>query len=309
MIEAGVNKDIELVQTIIYLAGDSPSQYLENREYLMRLNEWFDGFREHEAVKRTHEMILHDRFTYIRTHRAALELHKLLGDVNESYHEWAILVEKFASESRFDDFFTQESDYYRTIVERAADDNLGKWVKWTDDFWRGANERTYLVICMLDGNYGFSVERKGQKENFIIRCLPVFDSMGRESWSEGRLANGIIHEYAHTFVNPVVEAHKDILQKCRDFFAAHTNMISAYNTDYAIMNEYLVRSFTLLFLEQYTFEDVTVEAEISRHLENFPHIKAFVSLLREFQNCTESFEEFYLDRAEAFLLKETVKEN
>ncbi len=298
-----VNRNIELVQTIIYLAGGSPTQCLKNAAYCSALDEWFSKLAEHEAVAYTREMILRDHFTYGRPHMAALRLDELLADDTERYHDWALMVERFADESRFDAFFEKEKPYYNSIVERVNETDFTEWIDWTDKFWSCAHAPTFQVICILDGNYGFSLKRKGRNENFIIRCLPAFNADGEEFWSAGRLANGIVHEYAHTYVNPVVEAHKKVLAKYPDFFGAHTNMMTSYNVDYAVINEYLVRAFTILFLERYRFEDVTAVAETERHKKNFPFIEDFIELLKEFDGDKNGFEAFYLTKIDEILSK------
>ena len=80
------------------------------------------------------------------------------------------------------------------------------------------------------------------------------------------------------------------------FFESHTNMSNAYNVDYAVMNEYWVRAFTIRFVEenQQLFPEFDIEEEYRRQKESFIYIERFVELLKEFEQTKMNFEEFYL---------------
>ena len=110
-------------------------------------------------------------------------------------------------------------------------------------------------------------------------------------------AKGIAHEYAHCFVNPTIEAHKYILKNLDTFFKNHKNMPNAYNVDYAVMNEYWVRAFTIRFMEQNQniFPDFDITAEYQRQKESFIYIEKFVNLLKHFEQSELLFEDFYPD--------------
>jgi hypothetical protein len=114
----------------------------------------------------------------------------------------------------------------------------------------------------------------------------------------------IAHEYAHCFVNPIVEEHKDKLQAYKAFFEKHTNMPRFYNTDYAVINEYFVRAFQIRFMEQNKtlFPDFDIEEEYKRQRESFIYIDRFIEALKEFEKGKQSFAEFYTECIDDILL-------
>lgn len=73
-------------------------------------------------------------------------------------------------------------------------------------------------------------------------------------------------------------------------------MSNAYNVDYAVMNEYWVRAFTIRFMEEnkQLFPEFSIVDEYSRQRESFIYIEQFVELLKEFEQHEMCFEEFYL---------------
>lgn len=145
-------------------------------------------------------------------------------------------------------------------------------------------------------------------ENFIhIRPLQAILSLkeitATPDWNFDFFAKGIAHEYAHCFVNPVVEAHVDLLQKYPDFFAKHKDVPNFYNTDYAVINEYFVRAFQIRFMEcnKALFPGFDIEKEYEYQRKAFLFIDKFVDVLREFEASDMIFSEFYLARIEGLL--------
>lgn len=58
------NKQIELVQTLLYLAREQEKtiQYLANKTYTKSISDWFRSYRDHAAVKITKRLITEDYF-------------------------------------------------------------------------------------------------------------------------------------------------------------------------------------------------------------------------------------------------------
>lgn len=112
-----------------------------------------------------------------------------------------------------------------------------------------------------------------------------------------RFIRGIAHEYAHCFVNPVVEKYKEKLNEYKNFFAAHKNMYHYYNVDYAVMNEYFVRAYTHRYFEIFISDFPDFESYYKRIEETkdaFIYNENFVEMLKEYEKSGLIFEEFYL---------------
>jgi len=105
-------------------------------------------------------------------------------------------------------------------------------------------------------------------------------------------------------VNPVVEKHKDRLKDLPEFFKAHTNMMNYYNVDYAVMNEYFVRAYSVIFMRKFKadFPGFDEAANIERHKQWFIYIDEFIKRLEEYERCVLSFEEFYLSKLDEIIL-------
>lgn len=165
------------------------------------------------------------------------------------------------------------------------------WIIFIEHYFRQEPSPFNLFICPIAGNYGFSLNNAA----YNVCCLPYYDEHGDPIWYFDYFAKGIAHEYAHCFVNPVVESQKELLAKHKSFFLKHENMPDYYNVDYAVINEYWVRAFSIRFMEcnKDIFLTFDIGAEYRRQREIFIYIDKFVELLMDFEASDLTFADFY----------------
>lgn len=297
-----INKQIELIQVLLYLADmqDYTRQVISNKTYCRVIDKYFAPFREHAAVKLTRRKIREEAFFHIRPLCAVLALDALIRDEGDPQHDWALQVQQFIRDTDFDYFFKTQSDYYNWIKQAIGACNFDGWISCIETYFRQKPARFHLIICPIAGNYGFSMPEKRGAVSYVVRCMPYYNEDGIPLWDFDAFAKGIAHEYGHCFVNPVVEAHREILCKYRSFFERHTNIPAAYNVDYAVMNEYWVRAFAIRFMEKNEpfFPAFDITAEYRRQRESFIYIDSFVELLKDFEQCCLPFETYYLRNIE-----------
>ena len=285
-----VDYNTELIQTVIYLADvkDKTHQNIGNRYYCGEIDRRFEGYKNHAAVTVTRELIRNRNFNYIRPHRAAVRFIDLLNGKDE-LTDWAKLIRQFEDDTNYRSFFSSLSDYFDRILAKVRSCPLNDWKDYIEKYFR-SHADLCLTVCPLDGNYGFVVG----KVAYVVRCEPYYDGDKEIPFSESAFAKGIAHEYAHCFVNPVVEANKSLIETHSAFFNKHTNMPGFYNVDYAVINEYLVRAFTIRFMERMGFYDFDIDGEYEQQRQTFIFIDDFVGALKRYERSNDSFEKFYL---------------
>ncbi len=307
--KAEINKQIELVQTLLYLADEQEKtvQCINNHTYLKNISDWFETYKAHAAVQITKRLITENHFFHIRPLRAILNLENILNDDSHELHLWALETARFEKESNFDDFFNTQNAYYTSILEHINSCDLDTWVYYIENYFKSNPDKFHLIICPLAGNYGFNIARGDKNIAYTVRCMPYYDEDGNPKWEFDFFAKGIAHEYAHCFVNPIVEANRELLKKHVCFFEAHNNMLKSYNVDYAVINEYFVRAFQIRFMEENRtlFPKFDIPAEYQRQRENFIFIDDFVDMLKVFENSGTVFSEFYTQNIEKILSKAT----
>lgn len=308
--KAEINKDIELVQVLLYLSEqqDKTIQCINNKTYTISIAKWFAPYKNHPAVQVTKDLICKENFIHIRPLQAILSLNEINANPEHPLHTWGTAVADFRKVSGFDAFFESQTDYYEWIQDHIASCDFDTWVGFIDAYFRQKPDEFHLVICPIAGNYGFSVVNNGKNVAYTIRFMPKYDENGTPDWNYDFFAKGVAHEYAHCFVNPVVEAQVDLLQKHPDFFAKHKDVPNFYNTDYAVINEYFVRAFQIRFMEcnKVLFPGFDIEKEYEYQRKAFLFIDRFVEALREFEVTEANFSEFYLGCIENILVGEQI---
>lgn len=295
---AEINRNVELVQVLLYLSKQQQKTYqvLGNIEYTTAIDAWFVPFAEHPAVRETRELILKDHFVHIKPLRAILCLDDICVDASHKLHRWAGAVKSFIEDTRFDAFFAQQRGYYDWILDHVHSCRLDLWVAFIEQYFRSRPDDFRLIICPIAGNYGFTLEQDGKQTAYTVRLEPLYDEQGAPVWDWDGFAKGVAHEYAHCFVNPVVEAHTDLLTAGKAFFARHKNIPQFYNVDYAVINEYFVRAFQIRFMEQnrLLFPTFDIGKEYAYQKNMFVEMDRFLSALRKFEAGKESFSDFYV---------------
>ena len=295
-----VSEQVELVQVLLYLANrqDRVIQNINNQMYVEAISTFFLPYKNHNAVIMTKGLIDNHNFIHIKPLRAILSLDQILTEKEHYLNEWAISVNKFIDDTDFHTFYHNQQGYYSWILGNLKQCNFDFWITYIEKYFRQQPEEFNLIICPIAGNYGFNIRNAA----YTVRCMPYYDDNHKPNWEFDSFAKGIAHEYAHCFVNPTVEAHKELLKNIDSFFKSHKNMPTAYNVNYAVMNEYWVRAFAIRFMEQnqQIFPDFDIATEYQRQKESFIYIEKFVELLKDFEQTELLFEDFYVDTMKNF---------
>lgn len=267
------------------------------------ISDWFKPYKDHRAVKITKRLVRENNFFHIRPLRAILDLENILNDDSHKLNLWAREVERFARESNFDDFFRAQSEHYAEILKYVSSCDFDTWVSYIENYFNSKPEEFHLIICPIAGNYGFNISYGEKQIAYTVRFEPKYDENDKPDGKFDYFAMGIAHEYAHCYVNPVVEGNKDLLNDHAHFFELHKNMPQSYNVDYAVINEYFVRAFQIRFMEEnhILFPEFSLAAEYERQRKMFIFIDDFIHLLKEFENCSMTFREFYTNNIERIL--------
>ncbi len=281
-----VNRSVEFVQVLIYLSQEQSKTYqkLDNSVYVENISLWFDGYKNHKAVELTKKRICENHFVHIRPLQAILTLDRIMEDSSHSLYDWANAVKDFYRISNFDGFFKSQENYYQEIISQI---DIGLFVRCKDyieKLFKKPPPDFNIYISPIAGNYGFNIE----DTTFSV-------IYGNLNFHNFQFARSIVHEYSHCFVNPIVESKLKLLEGYKDFFKQHQNMLSFYNTDYAVINEYIVRAAVIKFLknnpEMYSLS--YIEEEMSRQRKIFPCIEKFLFAIERYTKLDLSFEDFY----------------
>lgn len=303
--KAEIKKDIELVQILLYLSEQQEKNFqcINNKVYTSDISAWFAPYKNHPAIQLTKNLICDKNFVHIKPLQAILSLQEIVSNEEHTLHDWGLAVLRFKEDTGFDAFYESQKEYYQWILNHINSCDFDTWIGFIDTYFRQKPDAFKLIICPLAGNYGFSMEENGKRIAYTVRFAPKYDKNGCPHWDFDFFAKGIAHEYAHCFVNPVVESYVTLLKKHSSFFAKHLSVPNFYNTDYAVINEYFVRAFQIRFMEcnRTLFPNFDIAKEYESQREAFLFIDRFVAALRDFEASKFNFTEFYLTQIEQLL--------
>jgi hypothetical protein len=169
-------------------------------------------------------------------------------------------LHSFANESRFWDFFGAHEPLHRDAVlelESVLADAVD--FDWFEGFFGpGGLEEFRLVLSTLNGpcNYGPRFSGGPRREIYCICGIPGQHGDGSPALS-AHIVPTIIHEFCHSYANPVADRHADELEEpAKKLFArVETRMRrNAYGAWETMMRESLVRASVIRYLATYEGE-------------------------------------------------------
>jgi hypothetical protein len=224
-LEVIVDPRVELLATIFRLAGADEYDGGSFPRYAADVQRHFAPFKDHPAVEMAKRLRATRGISYDAVMSFAIHLtdfpalEPLAFERSELDSRWtasdaaafAPLVRDFALASHADRYFAAHEDMYRAAVKNMrtvldAEVDAG----WFGRFFgpQPLGSRMVVVVAPQNGGIAYGVRfmnAEGQRQVYAIMNVMETDSSGTPLFSAAYLPT-IIHEVAHSFVNPVVDA-------------------------------------------------------------------------------------------------------
>jgi hypothetical protein len=264
--EIRVDPRIELLSIIFRLAGNPEYNRGEVQSYVDEVEARFGRFREHAVVKMAQELrktrgvsfdavmslAIHLKDAYsleeeipFEPRPAALERRWRVDEAREFLEK----ARDFVRESDFRGFVAEHEGLYRITAERMRvvmeENDVEDW--FNGFFGRLPGARFSVVLGLLNGggSYGPKVVRAdGREDLYTILGVWMTDEEGLPRFDD-RVLGTVVHEFCHSFANPVVDGHAAELEAAGQaiFPLVEEKMRSmAYSNWKTMMYESLVRS-------------------------------------------------------------------
>jgi hypothetical protein len=163
-------------------------------------------------------------------------------------------VRSFASESRFSEFFASQRDYITRVERRLEQALLPQGIEaWFGEFLgRYPGTRFTVVPGLLTGPWSYEAsmhDAVGRERVYQVVELEGVDQNGLPVPTV-LTTDLIVHELAHSYVNPIVEHHADAFQVAEALYRqVQTVMEKQRYISWKIMvQESLVRAITILYI-------------------------------------------------------------
>jgi hypothetical protein len=270
-LSVAVDPRVELVTLLFRIAGSPEYQRAYDTPYRRAADAHFARFAAHPAVAATAALraqhgISHDAPVQLavqldrETFAPARPLDPPPPGLDERWHAvdraaYAVLVQDFARASGFWEFWDAQHATRAAVEERyrhaLADRPI---IAWFDEVF-GARDAAYHVAPgLLTGPmaYGVRAVRPDGREDIVqVLYLEAVDAAGLPQPGE-RTVEFLVHELAHSYVNPVCERSAALAAAAQPLFdrTAAAMQRQQYPTPRILVNESVVRALVVLFLRE-----------------------------------------------------------
>jgi hypothetical protein len=261
----GVDTRVELLSIVFRLAG--APEYVNNdlAGYAAAVDQHFAAHRDHPVVRQARALratlgISHDAVMMMATHLDALPglaERVAFDDTTIVLHQrwrpaqakaFAAALRQFVVDAEVERFFAQQQPFYRA-TSRRLQDLVQRSIEpqWFEAFFgAGAGDRFILVPGLLNGGGSFGprvAPHNGPEELWAIIGTWSHDSTGTPTFPASR-AYTIAHEFAHSFVNPVIAKHRKKFEEFATGCEAVADLMApqAYRCWKTVVDESVVRA-------------------------------------------------------------------
>lgn len=297
-----VYEQIELISLVFRLAGHAVFSD-EDTVYQRSLTPAFNQFAGHPIVEHTRELTKTRGIGFDAPIVFAIHLEKIDGQFQfvygarvwehddrwtpENVREFLALLNDFYITSNFGAFFDEHRPYFEWHSQRLYDELIGQInFDWFYQF--GFDSESMRIIIRPSGTWGHFGPTFLDTINYAVIAQRAY---------YGDLLLTTVHEFAHSFANPVAEAWYEENEVFRNFSHRAVDMrrLPWYGLGITMAREYVTRAYTILYLVENHDKDLlsllidefnggfrnieTVYAMITQHEPMIPWHIFFVSLV------------------------------
>lgn len=271
-IAVSVDPRVELVCVVFRLAGHWEYNQARVKGYAADVDTHFAPVRDHAVVKRARDLLRTRGIAYDACMSLAIHLDDAatLGErvpfeplpegldprwTPEDARAFVDELRDFAKAGKFAEFVEAHQELYAETTRR-METLIAKDVKlaWFRDFFGDRPGASFRVaIGMLNGpmNYGTRCRLEdGSEELHAILGAGSVDREGLPAFGS-EMVETLVHEFAHSYVNPIVKAHLDALRPAGEkLFAGVAEQMrrQAYGKWETMLCETLVRACVIRYL-------------------------------------------------------------
>jgi hypothetical protein len=269
-LKAKVDERCELLSAVFRLTDAKEYVTHDIPFYVDSLDKYFDPYKNHKILKyckmyRKKYGVSYDAPMSLATHLQIVDGKiSLIPNVKENSLDsrwnrkkllhFVELLNDFYTTTKFHDFFVKQSDFIGKVEQTATEYFKKIDMEWFKKFFGEVPEGNFnLVISLSNGsnNYGATVECMDGKEDLysIITC--ELDSLNNPVFEDNWAVDLIIHEFCHSFCNPlIIENYPQMQKKADEFYKIKQNILNrqAYKNSQIMLCEILVRASVIKYL-------------------------------------------------------------
>lgn len=301
-----VDPRVELLSIVFRLAGNDEYNRGRVESYTEEVEKHFGIYRNHPTVElarqlRAKQGISFDAVMAMAGHisdtesiRERVPLDPLPPTLDNrwtprSAREFLEKLRAFVTDSDFNGFFRQHQELYdltaarmRAVLQKHAH------LEWFDSFFGPRQGADFILAPALlngPGNYGVRCRTPQGEQLFCILGVWSTDVKGLPAFTKDALPT-VIHEFTHSYTNPIVEAHlKELRPAGKKLFpqVAAAMRRQAYGTWETVMRESLVRACVIRYTRRYDGGVAAAMATLEERSRSFLWMNDLALLLGEYE--------------------------
>lgn len=317
-----VDPRIELLTTV-QIISEYPFLTSFESGYKSKVIKYFSPYSNHKAVKLFKEMypegFSFDAPPAIMLHYSSSIDLKLIHPLEDDYIERAGGQEKldefmealrqFAADTKFDEFYNSNIEYYKKMVNLNANTIKNKnYIEEVENFFGKKNNSYTVILASLvhPGGFGSNIKlENGESDIYSVLGPTEMKNSVPSYGTQDDFKELIWHEFSHSFVNPITEKNIDEVNKYKNLFEPISERMSsqAYTSWETCVNEHLLRAITArrAYIDNgYEAYQNNINYEKNR---GFFYVKALAEKIAEYEktrNQYKDFEEFYPEIIKTF---------
>lgn len=321
-----VDERVELLSIVFRLAECDEYTSDKNTAYVSRIHAHFNGYRQHPLINYVKKIRSHNGIGYDAVMQMAVHIGNapdftpvVAFDKDIPEHRWGKktalkflqLLRRFYTDAHCAAFFQEQQRYY-TQVTNAFLPNYEKLdLNWYTQFYGNEPEEEFIILIAPGNggnNYGPHITtQQGEKKIYAILGTWDFDQNGNCIFPTEEYFPVLLHEFNHSFVNPLIEAHNDLFTtSCNTLFekvAIEMNN-QAYGEWQVMCMESIVRAAVISYMTDHGFDSQLIEAEKqAQFYKGFLWINDLASCLQTYsmnRSAYPSFSTYIQEIAHAF---------
>lgn len=311
-IEVRADMRVELMSILFRLAGNP--EYAQGRVegYAKDVEETFGGFRDHDAVRYARQLrrtrgVSYDAVMSMAVHlkdgyglEPRLPLDPRPENLDERWRpdEAKAFLEKardFVREAGFREFVDRHETLFASAAGRLRD-TIARHAhpEWFEQFF---GERPGAVFVqtfgLLNGGscYGARIRTDKVEELYSILGVWMTDRDGAPTF-DGSIVDTVIHEFCHSYANPLVDAHLDELRAAGETIfprVAPSMRRQAYGSWPTMFRETLVRACVVRYVRTYGGDAAAAKQIAGEKQRSFFWIAEVEDLLASYESDRETY--------------------
>jgi len=301
-----VDPRIELLCVIQWRAG-SDMATRDATGYADAIDAWFAPYKQHPAIEHN-KRLEEKRFSYDAPvsyflqnagvplenkcydfvpdmKKMAMKRYKSIAGRRE-FSRFTAEVNDFVRQSRFGEFYAQQTPLYRVQVDCADSLLADARIVETIIDWYGYRQSSYsLVLSPLQGGGGYGPSMVNAAGNVDVMCITALDRYDDPKAFVSTMAIMMYHEFSHSYVNPLVEQYYPRLKKTEGLYVdvLRQQMYSCYTEWKTLLFEHYVRASVLRLLAASPQLYQSVDTIDNQHGQGFLYTRFICEGLEQYE--------------------------